>query len=239
VTASKEKRELIDVAIEACTGSAPDTEYALIATDSVQLGSLGAWGVVKAAIGSRRLYRTARELAENNAGMQTLVLAQLSDGEIPTDLWIFDGWSLLRSRAEGMDLRYALLRGAQLRGARMKGADLENADLTGADLEKADLSTANLTGANMARSNLFCASLQAANLTEAELCRADLRHADLREAVCVRTAFQGADMWNTYMWNVDLSQAFIAGTDFKRADYLNDVISDESRKTTTVRQSEK
>jgi uncharacterized protein YjbI with pentapeptide repeats len=153
------------------------------------------------------------------------VLVRLSGGEMPRDLWVFDGWSLLRARGQRMNLHGALLRGAQLRGARMKGADLENADLSGADMEKADLSTANLTGATVTGSRLFCANLQAANLTEAELCRADLRHADLREAICVRTAFRGADLWNAYMWNVDVSRAFTAGADFDRADYLNNVIS--------------
>lgn len=232
--ASAEKREFMDVAIEACIGSVSDAEYALIATDGIQLGSLGALEVVKAAISSRRLYRTARELAEDNAGLQTLVLARLSGGGIP-DLWIFDGWSLLRSRGECVNLQGALLRGAQLHGARMKGADLEDADLSGANMEKADLSTANLTGASMAGINLFCANLQAANLTEADLCRADLRHADLREVICVRTAFRGADLWNTYMWNVDMSHAFTAGADFDRADYLNNAVSNESRRTHTVR----
>lgn len=225
MTTNTERRELLNVAVEVCTGAPPDAEYALAATDSVTLGSLGALGVVEAAISSRRLYRTAKELAEDGVGLQTLVLVRLSGGEMPRDLWVFDGWSLLRECGQRMNLHGALLRGAQLRGARMKGADLENADLTGADMEKADLSTANLTGATVTGSRLFCANLQAANLTEAELCRADLRHADLREAICVRTAFRGADLWNAYMWNVDVSRAFTAGADFDRADYLNNVIS--------------
>jgi uncharacterized protein YjbI with pentapeptide repeats len=236
--ANIEKRVLIDVAIKVCTGLAPDTEYGLITTNSVQLAQLGVWEVAKSAISFGKIYRTAGELAENYAGLQTLILARLTDSEKPTDLWIFDGWSLLRSCGEDIDLRGALLRGAQLRGARMKGADLENADLCGADMEKADLSTANLTGAGMAGINLFSANLQAANLTEAELCRANLRHADLREAICVRTAFCGADLWNAYMWNVDVSQAFTTGADFKRADYLSNVISRAARKNDTRRQPE-
>jgi uncharacterized protein YjbI with pentapeptide repeats len=233
--ASIEKREFMDVAIEACAGQSSVAEYALVATDSVRLGSLGVLGVVKAAIGAGKLSRTARELAEDNAGLQTLVLAKLSGG-VPNDLWVFDGWSLIRSRGEGMCLRGALLRGAQLRGARMRGVDLEDADLSGADMEKADLLAANLTGACLAGSNLFSANLQAADLTEADLCRTDLRHADLREAICVRTAFRGADLWNTYMWNVDVSQAFTAGADFDRSDYLNDAVSDESRRRPNARQ---
>ena len=84
----------------------------------------------------------------------------------------------------------------------------------------------------MAGSNLFSANLQAANLTETELCRADLRHADLRKAICIRTAFRGADLWNTYMWNVDVSQAFTAGADFERSDYLNDLISKHQKRPT-------
>lgn len=231
MTASTEKREIIDVAIEECTGSvAAAAAFALIATDGIELGSLGALEVVKTAIASRRLYHSASELASDNAGLQTLVLARLFEGEAQ-DLWIFDGWSLIRSRGEYLNLKGALLRGAQLRGAKMEGADLENADLSGADLEKANISRANLTGASMAGINLFCANLQAANLTEAELCRADLRHADLRETICVRTALRGADLWNTYMWNVDVSQAFTAGADLKRADYLNNVISNERKKS--------
>lgn len=228
VTTGTERRELIDVAVEACTGSPPDTEYALVATDGVELSSLGASGVVREAINSRRLYRTAMELAEDGAGLQTLVLVRLPGGETPGDLWVFDGWSLLRSRGERLNLRGALLRGGRLCGARLKGADLEDADLSGADLMKADLSTANLTGASMAGSSLFCANLLAANLTETELCRADLRHADLRETICVRTAFRGADLWNAYVWNVDVSQAFTVGADFERADHLNNTISHKS-----------
>lgn len=228
----------MDVAIEVCTGSPADTEYALIAIEGIQLASMGVLEVVKEAISSRRLYRTARELAEDNLGLQTLVLAKFFGAEMPIDLWVFDGWSLLRARGESVNLRGALLRGAQLSGARMKGVDLEDADLSGADMEKADLSTANLTGAKMAGSNLFCANLQAANLTEAELCRADLRHADLRKAICIRTAFRGADLWNTYMWNVDVSQAFTAGADFERSDYLNNAVSSEAGKTPTAQQQE-
>ena len=225
-----DQREFMDIVIEVCTGSQADAEYALIATDGIQLGSIGVLAVVKQAVNSRKLYRTTKELAKDHAGLQTLVLARFSGSDMPTDFWVFDGWSLLRSRGENLNLSGALLRGAPLRGARMKGANLEDADLSGADMEKADLSSTNLTGAKLAGSNLFSANLQTANLTEAELCRCDLRHADLRKAICVRTAFRGADLWNTYMWNVDVSEAFTDGADFKRSDYLNDVIASEPQK---------
>jgi len=229
VTESTIERELIDVVIEECGASGKSAEYGLVATNGIQLGFLGVLGVVAAAVQDRRIYRTARELARDNALLKTLVLARVSGGVTPTELWILDGWSLIRSRGEYLNLRGAFLRGAQLQGARMKGAYLEDVDISGADLTKADLSRANLTGAVMAGTNLFCANLQGANLTEAELCRADLRHADMRLTRCVRTAFRGADLWNAYMWNVDVSQAFTDGADFTRSDHLNKAISFDSK----------
>lgn len=236
---NRKKREIIDVAVEVCTGSVSNEQFGLISTDAVQIGSIGLLEVVKASISSRKVYCTARELAENGVELKTLVLVHFSGGEISKAFWILDGWSLLRSHGEGLDLRGLLLRRANLVGARMKGANLENADLSGSDMQKANLSTANLTGANMAGSNLFSANLHSADLTEAELCRADLRHADLRKSICVRTAFRGADLWGTYMWNVDLSQAFTSGADFQRSDYLNEAISSESRLISTGRHAKK
>lgn len=224
------KRPLIELAVEACgLGDQPDGSdqsngHVLVAADGAVLGAIGVTAVVRDAVDAGRIYRTAAEVASDEASLQTLVLVRLAAGNAVGDTWTLDGWGLLRAYGENADLRGAQLRGARLRGARLKGADLADADLYGADLLKADLSTANLTGAHLAGCDLFSASLQKADLTEADLSRADVRHADLREAICDRTAFRGADLWGTYMWNVDVSRAFTAGADFERSDYLNEKI---------------
>lgn len=216
------KRALVDIAVETCGGPGPSEQYSLIATDAATLATEGPMRVATdgLATGRGRVGTTGHD-----GGLQTLVLARHPTGHEVEALWVLDGWSMLRADGEAADLRAARLRGAQLRGARLRGADLRDADLTGADLEKADLGGADLTGATLAGGNLFSASLQDADLTEADLCRTNLRHVDMRRSVCVRTAFRGADMWRTYMWDVDLSQAFVVGADLERADYLNTIVA--------------
>lgn len=210
----------------ACTAPGTVTDgYRLVSTDGPALATVGAARVVEVALASGRAFTTADELASAGAGLQTLVLARLTDDEARrAPLWVVDGWALLRGSGAGVDLRGADLRGARLRGARMSGANLEDADLRCADLERAELAGANLTGAALDGSLLFSATLHKADLTEASMCRADLRYADLRESVCVRTAFRGADLWGAYMWDVDVSQAFTEGTDFERSDHLNEKV---------------
>jgi len=221
-------RSLLAVAVEACVTSPSEDGYGLVPAHAASLATVGVIETVKRVADSGRVFSSAHELASDGADLHTLVLTRFSPDRIPMNLWVIDGWSLLRERGAGTDLRGAPLMGAQLRGAWLKGADFTDADLRGADLEKADLTAVNLTGANLAGSILFSASLQGANLTEAELCRADLRHADLRECICDRVAFRGADLWGTYMWNVDISKAFTAGADFARSDYLNKKVATES-----------
>jgi len=224
------RRAFIEAVIETCTGNPTENgPYGLLATSSLELFAAGPAALAAAAAHGAGIGRTVRDLAQSGCGIQTLVLVKLDKTGAPVDIWVVDGWSLIRAGGERLDLRGASLRGAQLSAARLEGADLEDADLSGADLERADLAGANLTGANLSGATLSCANLRGADLTETELCRANLRHADLRGTVCVRTAMRGADLWNAYTWNVDLSQAFVTGTDLSRADHLNDDEVDKER----------
>lgn len=219
-------RRLIDLAVAACAPGADAESFHLVAVDPVALAMRGASAVTRVAIEEGRTVRTAAEVAAVEGSLQSLVLLQPATTG-PGRLWILAGWRLLRADAAGADLRGAPLGGARLEGARLATADLSEADLTGAHLEKADLSAANLTGADLTGASLFSASLQRADLTESSLCRADLRHADMRESVCVRTALRGADLWGAYLWNVDVTQAFIEGLDVERADFLNSKVERE------------
>lgn len=164
---------------------------------------------------------SALELADLGFGFKTLVVAQVQDGRLGDHVVVLDGWTLVRAAGNNLNLEGVNLKGADLRGARLSGANLENADLRGANLEKANLSGSNLKGADFSGASLFSATLQSANLSEANFSRTNLRHADLRGTQCSRTAFRGADLWSTYMWDVDISKAFTDGADFARSNYLN------------------
>ncbi|WP_375790675.1 pentapeptide repeat-containing protein [Bradyrhizobium sp. vgs-9] len=220
-------RSLLEIAKEAC-GTDSARKCLLIAASGVELGVQGPRALVAAAIADGRPSDGA-EGHWSSGGLQTLLLAQLGQSRACERIWILDGWSLIAAQGEYADLGGAPLRGARLRGARLKGAQLVDTDLSGADLEKADLSSVNAQGANFAGASLFCASFNNADLTETDLCRTNLRHVDFRGARCIRTAFSGADLWNAYMWNIDLSQAFIEPTAAARADHLNDVIGDQPK----------
>ncbi|MEV4510929.1 pentapeptide repeat-containing protein [Dactylosporangium sp. NPDC049525] len=107
---------------------------------------------------------------------------------------------------EGADLRSAVLRKAKLRGARLTHADLRNADLSGADLGKAELEMGDgglyyvptvLRGARLAGCNLSAASLIGADLSDCQLVRVDLSNANL----------DGASVYGTSCWDVDLKGA--------------------------------
>ncbi|PFG49689.1 pentapeptide repeat protein [Amycolatopsis sulphurea] len=195
--------------ISACAADGTSEEYGLVAADDAVLAVVDIAEFVAEEIAAGRVFRTAAELPN----LRTLVLTRLD----PIDLWVVDGWALIREQGVELDLSGACLRGATLTGARLSDTDLAEADLRGADLEKADLSRARLVGANLSGSILYRAGLAGADLTEADLRRTDLRHADLRDATCTHTAFRGADLWDAYMWDVDLSTAFTEGTDITRA----------------------
>ena len=220
-------RSLLDIAVSACGGDA-QCGYLLVAVSGVDLGARGARALASAAIASGKQSEGANG-RWSNIGLQTLVLAQLGATDTERRVWTLDGWSLIAALGEGLDLCGACLRGARLGGARLKRAYLRDADLSGADMEKADLSAVDARGANFAGANLFCASFNGADLTETELCRTNLRHVDFRGATCVRTAFNGSDLWNAYLWNVDLSQAFVDSMAAARADHLNDLIADRPK----------
>jgi len=220
-------RSLLDLAVAAC-GADAVRAHLLVAATGADLGSQGARAVAVAAIASGRQGEGVNG-RWSDCGLQTLVLAQVDAADSERRVWTLDGWSLIAALGEGVDLHGACLRGARLRGARLKSSHLRDADFSGADLEKADLSAVDAQGANFAGANLFCASFNGADLTETELCRANLRHVDFRGATCVRTAFSGADLWNAYLWNVDLSQAFVDPAAAARADYLNELIADRPK----------
>ena len=215
-------RPLLDVAVEAVGGSPTTGGHVFVPLPPATACATGVREVVGASLATGRRTRTARELAEADAGLDLLALvARTTGGREAAEVWAIEGWRLLRAHGAGVDLRGANLRGAMLRGARLRGAHLGEADLRGADLVKAELADADLSGADLAGSNLYSASLKSADLTETSLCRADLRNADLRDACCVRTAFRGADLWMAYMWGVDTSQAFTDAADLGRADPLD------------------
>jgi len=93
---------------------------------------------------------------------------------------------------EGIDLRYANLKGADMSRAKLKFVNLKGANLIGADLDDAELFGAlllhvNLIEANLIEANLIDAQLNGANLTRASLEGADLRSANLCDAVLEAT----------------------------------------------------
>lgn len=215
-------RPLIDVAVEVVTGGPATDRHVLVPLSAAAACATGVHEAVAASLATGRRHRTARDLADANAGLDLFALVALAPDVVEVlDVWVIEGWRLLRAHGAGVDLRGARLRGAALRGARLWGAHLGETDLRGADLVKAELAYADLTGADLAGSDLYSASLKGANLTEASLCRTDLRNADLRDARCIRTAFRGADFWMAYLWKVDMSQAFTDGADLERADHLD------------------
>lgn len=218
------QRPLIDIAVEASGVSGSSEDFALVAVDPVGMGAVGLAETVREAVKAGQLYRSAAEIARDGFGLRLLALVHLVARVEVKAVWVVDGWSLIKLQGRGADLRGANLRGADLRGAQLAGADISGADLSGADLEKADLTSARLVGADLSGCNLFSANLRRVDLTEADVRRADMRYADMREATCSRTAFRGADFWQAYLWNVDMSEAFTTGADYERSDHLNEKV---------------
>lgn len=206
--------QLVNAVARACGLDDEAGNWILVSTTAIDLAKFGVAGVVEMARANNALFTSI-----SNASLETLIVVPVNDTDYST-LWVVDGWTVIQAYGQAIDLRGARLVGADLAGADLRGADLSEADLSRADLTKSDLTGATLIGACFAGATLFSASLKDANLTEADFCRSDLRHADLRNTICRRTAFRSADLWGTYMWRVDVSEAFVKGADLTRSDYL-------------------
>ncbi|MFI8370094.1 pentapeptide repeat-containing protein [Streptomyces sp. NPDC085466] len=213
-------RPLLDLIATECTGETASEDCALVAVDSMATLTTDLRSYAAARIDAGRVYRDAAELTTAGHSLRTVLFVRGPGHEHAPDVWAVDGWALLRSRGAGTDLSHADLRGAQLVGAQLAEADLSEADLRGATLAKADLSGAVLVGADLAGADLYRASLLGADLTEADLRRTSLVHADLQRTVCARAAFRGADLTDAYVWDVDLSSAYLDGTELHRASDL-------------------
>jgi hypothetical protein len=90
-------------------------------------------------------------------------------------------------RLDGINLRFADLRGTTLSGTVLAGAQLEWTDLLASHLSSSDLE-----GAHLEYSDLLGSDLRAANMTGAHLNGADLSQADLTSAELQFADFQGA-----------------------------------------------
>lgn len=213
--------DFIKIVVNACTGQSDVANFAIASVDGASLSAHGVQATAQACLENGEFAQNWQDFRLGSPSLKTLLLMGLKGQSKLDKLWVLDGWSLVRTRCEAADLSGVNLVGADLRGARLAGALLSDADLRRADMEKADLTNTDLKGACLIGCSLFSATLQRADCTEADLSRTDLRHADMRSAICVRTAFNGADAWSAYMWDVDLSLAFTNGADFERADYLN------------------
>lgn len=213
-------RPLLDLVAMECTGETATEDCGLIAIDPLVACSLGLRTYADTEIDAGHVHRTAAELAVAGRGLHLLLFVRDVHRAEQRGIWAVDVWQLLRTTGSGTDLSHADLRGARLLGAHLVGADLSEADLRGADLSKADLSGATLVGADLSGADLYRASLLEADLTEADLRRAFLKHTDLQRAICVRTSFRGADVADSYFWDVDISQTFLDGVELDRASDL-------------------
>ncbi|XXX80596.1 DUF2169 domain-containing protein [Sorangium sp. So ce134] len=128
-----------------------------------------------------------------------------------------DGASLADLRADDVALRNGSFRGANGPGSVWEGADLTEGVFTGAALREASFT----------RATLDRATLDAADLIDGRFRKARLRGARLRRANVMRAAFDGADLggadlrganlyqaetWKARTAEVDLAEAFVAGT---------------------------
>lgn len=128
------------------------------------------------------------------------------------------GASLGAADMAGANLSMADLSNADLSNANLVGADLSGANLTGADLRKADLSRANLSRGSLIRAKLMEADLSKANLSNASLRDADLTRASLYSANFRNSGFRRANLTETWLVDVDLSEArSLADADFTDA----------------------
>ncbi|KAF0646849.1 MULTISPECIES: pentapeptide repeat-containing protein [Streptomyces] len=213
-------RPLLDLMATECTGETASDDCGLVAVDSMATLTTDLRSYAASQIDVGRVYHDAAELTAAGHNLRTVLFVRGLGRDHDRDVWVVDGWTLLRGHGTGTDLSHADLRGAKLAGAQLTEADLSEADLRGADLAKADLSGAVLVGADLAGAVLYRASLLNADLTEADLRRTCLIHADLQRAVCARTAFRGADLTDSYLWDVDLSSAYLDGAELHRASDL-------------------
>lgn len=223
-------RSLLEAVAKATLGDiATDRSLGLTTFDPGDLLAGGIPRMLETA--SERCSESAADVSAEGRGLRNLLLVEIRPNGPAEEVWVIDGWSFLRVHGTALDLRSADLRGALLSGAPLAASDLRDAKLAGADMTRADLSGCDLSRADLSAVDLYSASLNGCNLTETDLSRANLRHADLRDTVCDRTALRGADLWMSYLWDVDLSRAFTAGTDVTRADYLNTKVPNRRAKS--------
>lgn len=114
---------------------------------------------------------------------------------------------------------------------KLANADLSGADLESAELEEVDLSLVNLSSANFEEANLKEANLQGmvapninlrqAVLSKAELSESCLFRADLWEAQLFYAKLEGADLRSANMATANAS-----GADFSKALLMNAIITD-------------
>lgn len=211
-------RTLLELTVEKSGEGTSPENYMLVGVDAAKMPWRNLEAYVDEKIREGSELRTAREFADRGLNLSTYLLVRIKETKCQ-QIWIVDGWSLLRFHGENTDLTGAPLRGANLEGARLSGTDLSEADLRGANLEKGDLTFTNFTGADLSGATLYRAGLKGADFTEADLSRADLRHADLQEVTLVRAALRGADLWEAYMWKTSVEEAFTDGASMERASY--------------------
>lgn len=146
---------------------------------------------------------TASELSDLGAGLGTLVVF---DGTRLAG--VVDGWDVLRTHGQNVDLR-----GADLRGADLSKSDLRGSNLDGADLSRADLSRTNMMGASANGTLFLGANLHAANLRNlravgSSFVRTSLLSVDLRGSRIERCGFLHAETDGLFTEGMEVVDAY-------------------------------
>lgn len=131
------------------------------------------------------------------------------------------GWNLADADLRLTRLTEADLRGANLKNAMLRGASLRDADLRDADLHRADLGPAQmdqgdggiyyidttLSGAKLAGCRLAYADLHEADLSYCQLVNVDLSYANLNGAIVYGSAAWDMDLSNTRQQDLRITRA--------------------------------
>ena len=118
-------------------------------------------------------------------------------------------WSGLKAR--GLFLPFSKAAGIVLSNADLRGADFRRGDFTGADLHDADLSGAFVVGSRFQQVNLAGATLRGTDFYEASLEGATLSGADLTRAFLLRLTLKDADITGAVLTDAIMYRADLRG----------------------------
>ncbi len=154
----------------------------------------------------KRIRNAAIKLRDTRNALAQALRALSTPSDIPTDKDALRGWKRIRP----LILHTCFLVGTDLNKTQLHGVDLNHAALQAANLTDCQLMNSDMTAANLRNAQLFAAKLDnaklwSANFQEATLTSARLHGADMSRAQLQRAHLIGADLKDTCLWQIIVS----------------------------------